>query len=229
MVLTVALKLISAAPSEQEQPSFTAFDCDKPMEVKVANIPIDCQHNAENLKLGSYVNISVWQEASKDTLGVLCKVERSEWLSYCGVWSHQSLIAPGTTLRPQKVSTNECKRMHREGIWTDKTGKEHKVMGEGVTFLNYVEAGSLTYYDNKISCQGARVRLEGGESLALFDMPNFYRYDILSISIFSEISLSISIFSKINKSGEKHQNILKTGKNDRIFYPFCTIISSLFL
>ena len=182
-MLTVALKLISAAPSEQEQPSFTAFDCDKPMEVKVANIPIDCQHNAENLKLGSYVNISVWQEASKDTLGVLCKVERSEWLSYCGVWSHQSLIAPGTTLRPQKVSTNECKRMHREGIWTDKTGKEHKVMGEGVTFLNYVEAGSLTYYDNKISCQGARVRLEGGESydrvIKLVDM----KIDVQTVAV----------------------------------------------
>ena len=54
--------------------------------------------------------------------------------------------------------------MHREGIWTDETGKDHKVMGEGVTFLNYVEAGSLTYYDNKISCQGTRVRVKGGES-----------------------------------------------------------------
>ena len=163
-MLLVALKPTWAAPSKQKQPSFTAFDCDKPMEVKVANIPIDCQHNAENLKLGSHVNISVWQEASQDTLGVLCKVERSEWLSYCGVWSHQSLIAPGTTMRPQKVSTKECKRMHREGIWTDETGKEHKVLGEGVTFLNYVEAGSLTYYDNKISCQGTRVRAKGGES-----------------------------------------------------------------
>ena len=32
--------------------------------------------------------------------------------------------------------------------------------------------------------------------LALFDMPNSYRFNILSISIFSEISLSISIFSR---------------------------------
>ena len=36
--------------------------------------------------------------------------------------------------------------------------------------------------------------------VALFDMPNSNRFDILSISIFSEISLSISIsiFSKIS-------------------------------
>ena len=39
-------------------------------------------------------------------------------------------------------------------------------------------------------------------SVALFDMPNSYRFNILSISIFSEISLSISIsiFSKISLS-----------------------------
>ena len=37
-------------------------------------------------------------------------------------------------------------------------------------------------------------------SIALFDMPNSYRFNILSISIFSEISLSISIFSKISLS-----------------------------
>ena len=163
-MLLVTLKLVVAAPSEQKQPSFTAFDCDKPMEVKVATIPIDCQASAENLELGGLVNISVWQEASEDTLGVLCKVERSEWLSYCGVWSHQSLIAPGTTMRPQEVSTKECRRMHREGMWTDETGKDHKVMGEGVTFLNYVEAGHLNYYNNKISCQGTRVQVKGGES-----------------------------------------------------------------
>ena len=36
--------------------------------------------------------------------------------------------------------------------------------------------------------------------LALFDMQNSYRFDILSISIFSEISLSISIFYKISLS-----------------------------
>ena len=36
--------------------------------------------------------------------------------------------------------------------------------------------------------------------VALFDMPNSNRFDILSISIFSEISLSISIFSEISLS-----------------------------
>ena len=38
-------------------------------------------------------------------------------------------------------------------------------------------------------------RVGNGSTLALFDMPNSNRFDILSISIFTEISLSISIFS----------------------------------
>ena len=36
--------------------------------------------------------------------------------------------------------------------------------------------------------------------IALFDMPNLNRFDILSISIFCKIALSISIFSKITIS-----------------------------
>ena len=40
----------------------------------------------------------------------------------------------------------------------------------------------------------------GGKGVALFDMPNLNRFDILSISIFCKIALSISIFSKITIS-----------------------------
>ena len=36
--------------------------------------------------------------------------------------------------------------------------------------------------------------------LALFDMPNLNRFDVLSISIFCKIAISISIFSKITIS-----------------------------
>ena len=113
-----------------------------------------------------------------------------------------------------------------------------------------------------------------GSHLALFDMQNSNRFDILSILIFFKISLSIliffiialsisifcqiplsisifrmalsisisiSIFFKfddisivdiniwyyINKSGGKHQNRLKTGKNDRILHQFCIMILSI--
>ena len=165
MLLLVALLERSAAASiKQNQPSLTAFDCDQPDEVRVATVPIDCQHNTEDLRLGESVNISVWQEASEDTLGILCKVERTEWLFYCGVWSHQSLIAPGTTMRPQKVSVKQCQQMHNEGVWVDGAGKEHQVMGEGDTFLNYIEKGSLTYHNNKVTCAGTRIKVQGGET-----------------------------------------------------------------
>ena len=40
----------------------------------------------------------------------------------------------------------------------------------------------------------------GPVSVALFDMPNLNRFDILSISIFCKIALLVSIFSKITIS-----------------------------
>ena len=53
-------------------------------------------------------------------------------------------------------------------------------------------------YDKICNCRKA------DQQLALFDMPNLNRFDILSISIFSKIalsiSISISIFSKITIS-----------------------------
>ena len=163
IVLLLLLHMAAAVPTPTVQPSFTAFDCDKPTEVNVATIPIDCRHSSEDLELGSHVNISLWQEAPKDFLGILCKVERTEWMFYCGVWSHQSLVAPGKTMRPEKVTVEACRRMHQEGIWQDRSGREHKVMGEGITFTNYVEAGSLSYHDNKVTCLGEDVQTEGGE------------------------------------------------------------------
>ena len=60
MLLLVALLERSAAASiKQNQPSLTAFDCDQPDEVRVATVPIDCQHNTQDLRLGESVNISV--------------------------------------------------------------------------------------------------------------------------------------------------------------------------
>ena len=66
------------------------------------------------------------------------------------------------------------------------------------------------YLDNS-ECAGKKRGLKTGllhqvgipeVDIGLFDMPNSYRFDILSLSIFSEISLSISIsiFSKISSS-----------------------------
>lgn len=163
LVLLLLLQMVAAAPRPSELPSFTAFDCDKPAEINVAKIPIDCQHKSEDLELGNHVNISLWQEASKDFLGIICKIEKTEWMFYCGVWSHQSLVSPGKTMRPEEVSVEACRRIYKEGVWRDKSGKEHQVMGDGTTFANYVEAGSLNYQNNKVSCQGVEVQTEGGE------------------------------------------------------------------
>ena len=67
-------------------------------------------------------------------------------------------------LRPVKISAKECSHIHKEGTWVDGAGQAHKVLSEGITYLNFIEAGTLTYYDNKISCTGATVHVEGGET-----------------------------------------------------------------
>ena len=46
----------------------------------------------------------------------------------------------------------------------DGAGTLHEVMAVGTTYLNFVEAGTLTYHDNKISCTGTKVQVEGGET-----------------------------------------------------------------
>ena len=162
LVLLLSARL--GALASEHQHSFTAFDCDQPKEVSRAAIPVDCQPDPDQVKLGQPVNISLYQRVQKTKQGIRCKVQRSEWISYCGVWSHQSLLTPGKVLRPVKISAKECLHIHKEGTWVDGAGQAHKVLSEGITYLNFIEAGTLTYYDNKISCTGVTVHVEGGET-----------------------------------------------------------------
>ena len=53
----------------------------------------------------------------------------------------------------------------------------------------------INHLDDTWTDIGGQIKDRAQKWIALFDMPNSNRFDILSISIFSEISLSISIFS----------------------------------
>ena len=160
LVLLVGTKIPLADANKLGEPSFVAFDCDKPTNVKGTAVPVDCQTRPRNVSLGPSQNVSLWQETTSST-GILCRVDITEFYSYCGVWSHQAFIAPGRILRPQEVSVQECRRMNQDGVWKDESGHDHQVMGEGETYLNYVQAGTLAYHHDKITCRGTQVEMGG--------------------------------------------------------------------
>ena len=84
LVLLVGTKTPLADANKLGEPSFVAFDCDKPTNVKVTAVPVDCQMRPRNVSLGPSQNVSLWQETTSST-GILCRVDITEFYSYCGV------------------------------------------------------------------------------------------------------------------------------------------------
>ena len=84
-----------------------------------------------------------------------------------------------------------------------KTGQPHNLMNQNGLMWGRWERLSLEITTFAGTLLGL-VEVSGATPLALFDMPNLNRFDILSISIFCKIalsiSISISIFSKITIS-----------------------------
>ena len=94
----------------------------------------------------------------------------------------------------------------RPSFWCSKLkGLHSHLSGSHWTSLKILHSIALwTNCENTIFCYKYWLILSSvpEDHVALFDMPNSNWFDILSISIFSEISLSISIsiFSKISLS-----------------------------
>ena len=83
--------------------------------------------------------------------------------------------------------------MFRGGSFTDGEQKKFKTVRNNIYSG---EGGKVIGMTGVTMVKGLTV-LTGVTGVALFDMPNLNRFDILSISIFYKIALSISIFFRI--------------------------------
>ena len=165
-LIAEALLIISASQAAEllnaDAPSFQALDCQALVVNSVRSIPKGCLKDSQALTtpepqgtrtVGMY-------KAIKSVKATLCTITESRLILHCGMFSHNSAIAPIEIARPKSVNKEACKRMKKEGILTDKRGRIHQVNKVGTTYFSYIEIGNLVYAHHQARCVGGQVNID---------------------------------------------------------------------
>ena len=161
-----AFAIISASHAAEllnaDTPAFQALDCQAMVVNSVRSIPKGCLNKSQTPKtpepqgtrtVGLY-------KAIKSITATHCSVTESRLILHCGMFSHNSAIAPIQIARPKHVNKDACKKIKNEGIFRDKRGRMHQVNKLGTTFINYVEIGELVYSHHQARCIGGKVQID---------------------------------------------------------------------
>ena len=170
-----------------DTPSFQALDCQAMVVNSVRSIPKGCLKNSQTPKTPEPQGIRTvgLYKAIKSITATHCSVTESRLILHCGMFSHNSAIAPIQIARPKTVNKEACKKMKNEGIFIDKRGRIHQVNKLGTTFINYVEIGELVYSHHQARCIGGKVNIDNVEvegAMVLADIKVTVKEEITNIN-----------------------------------------------
>ena len=168
VLLLEPLPLGQALPTDilgEEKPVFEAWDCHNPKQIQVLKIPEQCtdnnvKHEMNNVE-GKEEKVTIYQRSKKNFLAIRCLAYKSKMTIFCGMFSHEEIVRPMEIRRPMKMSIQECEQMHSSGVWTSNNNRNHPIKVPGITYLNYIEAGRMTYHHHQVSCEGTDVVIDG--------------------------------------------------------------------
>ena len=149
----------------EQMPIFNAWDCHDPEQIQVLGIPEQCtDNNAENEMKnvqGKEEKVTIYQKSKNHFLAIRCLAYKSSMTIFCGMFSHEEIVRPMEIRRPMEISIEECEQMHSSGVWTSKNNRNHPIKVPGTTYLNFIEAGRMTYHHHQVSCEGTDVVIDG--------------------------------------------------------------------
>ena len=149
----------------EDKPTFKAWDCHNPQQIQVLEVPEQCTNEKDdgdtNKQADKTERVTIYQRAKKTFLAFRCRAFKSKIDIYCGMWSHEEIVRPMEVKRPVDLSIEECEQMQATGIWTSPNNRNHHISSPGTTFLNYIEAGRMTYHHHQVSCEGSDVVIDG--------------------------------------------------------------------
>ena len=129
---------------------------------RVRSIPKGCLNKDQTPKTSGLQGIRTVGlfTAIKSITATHFSVTESRLILHCGMYSHNSAIAPIQIARPKNVNREACKKMKNEGISMDNSGRIHQVNKLGTAFINYVEIGELVYSHHQARCIGEKVNID---------------------------------------------------------------------
>ena len=149
----------------EDKPTFKAWDCHSPQQIQVLQVPEQCTNEKDNDDTDKQTDkterVTIYQRSKKTFLALRCRAFKSKIDIFCGMFSHEEIVRPIEVKRPVDLSVEECEQMQATGIWTSPNNRNHHISSPGTTFLNYIEAGRMTYHHHQVSCEGSDVVIDG--------------------------------------------------------------------
>ena len=149
----------------EDKPTFKAWDCHNPQQIQVLEVPEQCTNEKDNddadRQEDKTERVTIYQKSRSTFLALRCRAFKSKIDIFCGMFSHEEIVRPIEVKRPVDLSVEECEQMQATGIWTSPNNRNHHISSPGTTFLNYIEAGRMTYHHHQVSCEGSDVIIDG--------------------------------------------------------------------
>ena len=149
-------------PDQQE---FTGFDCSKPInrESVVPEGSPDCDQSIDAPKEVKNVTMLVLQRVNYVRQPAKrCSIRRTVISSYCGSYSHVTLIPQLSFFDvPQDVSPEDCEKMFEHKGYRAKDGQWKKLEIGAKNIRNYEQSGKTWFSSTDVSCEGGNVWYAG--------------------------------------------------------------------
>ena len=135
-------------------------DCSNPTNIQRLSIYTACESENENEKeVEAY---AILQQMRNQVLkGYKCKVKRSQWMLFCGAFSHERFIKIPEIEVVQATSASQCENMVNTNTFISHYGTTHGIAMNEETILSVNELGvTHTETSGKVWCKGQEMKLE---------------------------------------------------------------------
>ena len=127
---------------------------------KITTYKIDnlCQTETERqLQTATYTILQ--KKNTQYMRGYSCQIIRSNFLDYCGVYSHTKMAQIPTIEIAQPITKYECLNMAISEQFTMPDNTKHKIELNAENIISVTDLGTINIGDDSVSCKGQSKRI----------------------------------------------------------------------
>ena len=151
------------------------IDCQRPKKIIKYDLFSMCENEQKlEQKLEEYMIV---QKKQHDTLtGHSCSITKSNFVLFCGAFSHTKLAQPPDIEISQCITVRECASIINTGKYKTIEGSVHYAKLGAETIFHVTERGVIHTEKNKISCEGQQMKI--GNTI-IDSMMVIYQYRVI--------------------------------------------------
>ena len=137
-------------------------DCSSPTDIIRLDALEACNQKQRQLDMTKYQNYILLQRVGElETGGWHCYMEVSDFLLFCGAFSHMKLLKTPTVDKPTQVSQAQCREWVTSERFVPPGTSETRVLTLPGTTVISVNSLGVVHPEGQVSCQGQDLKIGG--------------------------------------------------------------------